>query len=187
MGKASNFVSTDATILRKQIVNQCPCGKQIRITGTFFSGNFFLHGNCWNRQYLSLFGIKKQTHFHIEVLHNFFRDYFRTEYQNKTVSIGSKFKFFQTFFSAEIHEKTLKTIETIIAGVFAACVLHETFRFSKVFSVVIFLPKISIWPCLFVPELIEWNAFRTFRSSRTVFRSIKCALEFFFLRSREYW
>ena len=54
------------------------------------------------------------------------------------------FRFFENF-----------VFGTIIAGVFAACVSHETFRFSKVFSVVIFLPKISIWPCLFVPELLE--------------------------------
>ena len=67
---------------------------------------------------------KKQTHFHIEVLHNFFRDYFRTEYQNKTVSIGPKFKFFQTFFSAKKHEKTLETIGKAYSGFLQSCLLE---------------------------------------------------------------
>ena len=73
---------------------------------------------------------------------------------------GMSFKFCRNlmlillmFFAFYFFENLL--FETIIAGVFAACVLHETFPFSKVFSVVIFLPQISIWPCLFVAELIE--------------------------------
>ena len=69
------------------------------------------------------FSEKKQTHFHIEVLHKFSRDYFRTEYQNKTVLIGSKFEFFQTFSSAKNHEKTLKTIEKAYSVFLQSCLL----------------------------------------------------------------
>ena len=53
VGKTSSFVSTDATICCKQIVNAWQCGKQIRITGFFFSGKL----------YLSLFGFAKTKTF----------------------------------------------------------------------------------------------------------------------------
>ena len=76
-GKTSIFVSTDATIRCKQIVNACPCGKQIRITGIFFRWNIFF---CLQTNGISNFhhfsGFEKQKQFHIADIYGFLGNYF---------------------------------------------------------------------------------------------------------------
>ena len=72
MGKASNFVSTDATKRRKQIAK---CGKQIRITGIFFwLKNFFCMLTVEKHNIFNFWGLEKQNQFLNEVLHRIFRE-----------------------------------------------------------------------------------------------------------------
>ena len=75
VGKTSSFVSTDATICCKQIVNAWQCGKQIRITGFFFSGKIFFCMKTVGMSYIYHFsGLQKRKHFQIKVIHGIFRE-----------------------------------------------------------------------------------------------------------------
>ena len=111
-GKTSNFVRTDATVCREQIVNACrPCGKQIPKTGFFFGGNIIYKKTVAVRNIYLFSSLEEQKHFLNEVLYgfklflgtfsgkniflmkfltasSFSGNYFRTEYWDKALLIG---------------------------------------------------------------------------------------------------
>ena len=61
--------------------------------------------------------------------------------------------FSNVFFRFLFFEKFV--FERILAGVFAACILHETFDSRRFLSVAKFLPKASFWPSFFLTELLD--------------------------------
>ena len=74
-GQNLKFCKHDATICCKQIVNAWQCGKQIRITGFFFSGKNFFCMKIVGMSYIYHFsGLQKRKHFQIKVIHGIFRE-----------------------------------------------------------------------------------------------------------------